>query len=136
MYNSIEQKISKGNASQGIYLIFIMFIIKYIFLKWLAFLPLKKSPRTLLTNSAALPAPADDSDVRVDGKLVIVGLKSWGGMSTRGSLRPLKLPVPRVIISDTPPDVCETRVSPYNYPFKDPSRILQLYRHPVPTGPE
>ncbi|XP_043063933.1 peptidoglycan-recognition protein LC isoform X7 [Drosophila ficusphila] len=53
----------------------------------------------------------DDSEVRVDGKLVVIGLKSWGGLPTRGKLEPLDIPVSRVIISDTPPEMCLTRES-------------------------
>ncbi|XP_043951407.1 peptidoglycan-recognition protein LC isoform X5 [Drosophila biarmipes] len=55
----------------------------------------------------------DDSEVHVDGKLVVIGIKSWGGMVTRGTLEPLHLPVPKVIISDSPPGTCDSRVSTY-----------------------
>nr|XP_016934716.1 peptidoglycan-recognition protein LC isoform X2 [Drosophila suzukii] len=53
----------------------------------------------------------DDSDVHVDEKLVVIGIKSWGGLVTRGTLEPLNLPVSRVIISDTATETCETRES-------------------------
>ncbi|XP_037718249.1 peptidoglycan-recognition protein LC isoform X6 [Drosophila subpulchrella] len=53
----------------------------------------------------------DDSEVHVDGKLVVIGIKSWGGVVTRGTLEPLNLPVSRVIISDTPTETCDTRES-------------------------
>ncbi|XP_044250282.1 peptidoglycan-recognition protein LC isoform X6 [Drosophila takahashii] len=51
----------------------------------------------------------DDSEVHIDGKLVVIGIKSWGGLPTRGTLQPLNLPVHRVIISDTTAETCETR---------------------------
>ncbi|XP_017085284.1 peptidoglycan-recognition protein LC isoform X2 [Drosophila eugracilis] len=54
---------------------------------------------------------SDDSEVYVDGKLVLIGIKSWGGLPTRGKIEPLNLPVSRVIISDSGPENCETRES-------------------------
>ncbi|KQS43682.1 uncharacterized protein Dere_GG15356, isoform B [Drosophila erecta] len=53
----------------------------------------------------------DDPEVHVDGKLVVISIKGWGGLPTRGKLEPLNLPVPRVIISETPPEICETQES-------------------------
>ncbi|XP_017122116.1 peptidoglycan-recognition protein LC isoform X2 [Drosophila elegans] len=53
----------------------------------------------------------DDSEVHVDGKLVVIGIKSWNGLATRGTLSPLNLPVSRIIISDTQTEICETRES-------------------------
>ncbi|XP_020816696.1 peptidoglycan-recognition protein LC isoform X2 [Drosophila serrata] len=72
----------------------------------------------------------DDSDVSVDGKLVIIGIKSWGGMPTRGTLTPLNLPVSRVIISDTPPDVCETRASCSYWARVTQSRHMDTFNWP------
>ncbi|XP_039229721.1 peptidoglycan-recognition protein LC isoform X5 [Drosophila yakuba] len=49
-------------------------------------------------------------EVHVDGKLEVISIKGWGGMPTRGKLEPLDLPVSRVIISETPPEMCETQI--------------------------
>uniref|UniRef100_Q9GNK5-3 Isoform y of Peptidoglycan-recognition protein LC n=1 Tax=Drosophila melanogaster TaxID=7227 RepID=Q9GNK5-3 len=53
----------------------------------------------------------NDPEIHVDGKLVVISIKGWGGMPTRGNLKPLKLPVSKVIISETPPEICTTQDS-------------------------
>ncbi|XP_039149411.1 peptidoglycan-recognition protein LC isoform X7 [Drosophila simulans] len=53
----------------------------------------------------------NDPEVHVDGKLVVISIRGWGGMPTRGKLEPLNLPVSKVIISETPPEMCKTQES-------------------------
>ncbi|XP_017101462.2 peptidoglycan-recognition protein LC isoform X2 [Drosophila bipectinata] len=72
----------------------------------------------------------DDSEVHVDGKLVVIGRKSWGGMITRGTLPLLDLPVSRVIISDTRPENCQTRESCSYWARVVQSRHMDTYGWP------
>jgi len=88
-----------------------------------------------VSNTADLFEPANDPEIHVDGKLVVISIKGWGGMPTRGNLKPLKLPVSKVIISETPPEICKTQVcsnidaiihifhSKFNFLFRIPALI-------------